>query len=294
VARHGLIAALLGALLASAALLAPSGPLAPSTAHAREELFPGTAYGGGWVGAERQLWLRAVVDETGRSVRFRGHFEASCASASIASDPVPAEALDGPAVTGTTRDGAVTTRWRLTGRLGASDGSGALEATVRVRRGGRTVRRCSVTGRPWVLSTGASSASTTDGVPAPGSRWYGTLDGGGTLAVVVSRTRSELATVALSMDLGFCPRRPSDDFWAVVRRVPFDAQGYLDGVVRDTIRVGGLVRRVRITLFGGFSQGRLSPLVMVREVVRSARTGRRLWACDTETLSGDASLLPRG
>jgi len=76
--------------------------------------------------------------------------------------------------------------------------------------------------------------------------------------------------------------------------VPVDADGYLDGVARDTIREGGVVRRVRITLSGSFSYGRLSPMVAIREVARSARTGRRLWACDTQSLSGSASLLPRG
>lgn len=279
VARHGLTAALFIVLL---------GPAAAEA----QELDPGATYGGGWVGADRQLWLRAAVDDTRRSVRFTGRFEAGCAAGSIASDPVPAEGLAALATAGTTRDGAVVTRWRLTGRLAQHDGSGTLDATVRVRRGGRTVRSCSVSVRPWLLSTGLSSTSAADDQPPPGSRWYGTVEGGGTVAVVASRRRRQLATVALSMDLGFCPRRPAAGFWAVIHRVPVDGDGFVNALVRDTIRAGGLVRRVRISLNGGFRFGRLEPMVAIREVVRSARTGRRLWACDTESLTGTASMLP--
>lgn len=269
VARRGLT------LVVAAVLLAP----APAAAQ-DEPLFPDSRYGGGWAGQVRQLWLRAAVDGTGRFLSFAGRVEAACASGDVSVAGVPVEQAPGFALAGTTREGNVVTQWRLSGRVGLYRGTGRLDATIRVVRPGRD-RRCAVNGRPWVLTKGGGY---TPGPAPPRSRFHGTLDGGGTVAALLSERRRRVAVVAIGMDMRFCPRRPAAELWAVVRRVPTGEPS----VARAVVREAGVVRRVRINLSAYLSTDGLNLSVSIREVARSARTGRRLWACDTQSLSGEA------
>lgn len=269
VARRGLTAIVLAALVAPA----------PAAAQQEEPLFPDSRYGGGWAGQVRQLWLRAAVDTTGRFLSFAGRVEASCANGDISVVGVPVEQAPGFALAGTTREGGVVTRWRLSGRLGLYRGTGRLDATITVRRPGRD-RRCAVNGRPWALTKGGGY---TPGPPPPGSRFHGALDGGATVAALLS-SRERVGVLAVGMDMSFCPRRPGAEFWAVVRRVPTGEQV----VARDVIRAAGIVRRIRMHVSASLSSEGLDVTVAIREIARSARTGRRLWACDTQNLFGEA------
>ena len=260
---------------------------APAPAAAQDQpLYADSRYGGGWAGEVRQLWLRAAVDSTGRFLSFAGRVEASCGDGDVSVTGVPVEQAPGFALAGTTRDGDIVTRWRLSGTLGLYRGTGRLDATVTVRRPGRD-RRCAVNGRPWALTKGGGY---TPGLAPPRARFHGTLDGGGTVAALLSSSRRRVAVVAIGMDMSFCPRRPAAGFWAIVRRVPTEESV----VARDVIREAGVVRRVRVNLWASLSAEGLDVSASIREIARSARTGRRLWACDTQSLIGEAERFEPG
>src|SRR4051794_7641189 len=181
--------------------LAAIGPAAQAQDHA---LRPGVLYGGGWVGAHRQLWLTAHADDAAEHVDLTGRIEATCGAGTIAASGV-AVPLSGFAASGETRDGATDTRWHIAGRFNPDGGSGTVDADLALRRGGRT-RRCAVRGRHWAVQWG-----TTDNrigpAPGGGSRWSGELGRTGAFNVLFGAAGDRAAIVTIAMDMTFCPGR---------------------------------------------------------------------------------------
>jgi hypothetical protein len=264
------------ALLAAAALLGAASP-----AHAVQAY--GT-YGGGWAGGPGDLWLRVDVDDEGVAFGVSGRVATPCGLGAIEAKDVPAAAAQPLALEGTSRSGPTVTRWRLTGEIGDYAGSGRLDATV-TRRGKRA---CRVGGRPWAVASSYSSHQAGP-PPATGSRWFGTV-GGGVIALTVG---SRGAEAVVSADMGFCPRRATDTFFASIDDLRGDFGSSYTGERRWVVRSGGVVRRLRLYVSGSFFSDGMSATVQIREVARRARDGRRLWACDTGSLSGYAERLPR-
>ena len=261
-------------LLTALALLA-----LPAAAHAQGP-DGGVTMNGGWAGERERTLLRIEADEPGDAVTLEGWVSARCGAGTFAGgSPV---APDGSiAAAGTSRSGGTVVTWRLTGALELHRGRGRLDATIR-----RGKRQCTVAGLPWGVAN-ASSAHQVGPGPDPGTRWHGRVgDGSAALVVASPATRAEL--LVFSVDMRFCPNRPGDRFVGVMRNLPIEDRTDFDATRRRTVRRGGIVRRIRLIASGTFYWDGLYLSVAVREVARRARTGRRLWACDTLWVTGYA------
>ena len=263
--------------------------LAPA-AGGQEETTPilldGT-YAGGWAGERHQLWLRADPIGESRQLDVLGRVEASCGAGTFRGT-VPAGPQGEIAAEGVTREGSTTTTRRLRGGVadGGRTGTGTLDATLEVRRGGR-VRRCTTTARPWALAYG-SSEHQLGGPPRPDSRWHGSLAGRGMTVAWVDPRRTRVKRLLVGFDLSFCPRRTPDRFWAVARDLPLEGDSF-SAVRRFTVRDGSLRRRVRLQLSGTFFSDGLSTTVFIREITK--RRGRVVSRCQAGDVGEDAEVL---
>jgi len=264
------------------AAVAAIGPAAQAQDHV---LRPGVLYGGGWVGAHRQLWLMAHSDEAQEHVDLAGRVEATCGAGTIAASGVAVPTSDF-AASGETRDGATVTRWRLAGRFNVDGGAGKLDADLAVRRAGRT-RRCSVRGRHWAVQWG-SSDHRVGPPPGGGSRWSGELGKGGALNVLFAAAGDRAAIVTIAMDMTFCPGRRGPFLWAVMRDLPLDRDNNFGGTRKFTAREGRVRRQVELRVAATVFHDGIDAEVFAREIANDARTGRRLWACDSQGVLGYA------
>jgi hypothetical protein len=274
------------ALAAVAVALVAAG----APAHAQEESGPILRgdYGGGWAGQRDQLWLRAEPAEGGQALqRVLGLAGTACGAVRFTADGVPAPggAFD---ASGRTSTSGLLASWRVRGAIAGSEGRGTFDARVAVRRGGRTVRRCTVRARPWVIATGDFAHGTRD-PPAPRSRWNGTTGGDGIFSLLVGREPSRISRVLISADMTFCPRRTPDRLWAVLRDVPVEDDGSFRVIERLVLREPGIVRRLRVVFQGRFDFRELDASLHLREVTRRARGGARVSACETGSLEVEAA-----
>ena len=252
-----------------------------------------SSYGGGWAGRTQQLWLRAEPAEGGQALqRVFGLADTPCGTLSFTADAVPAPggAFD---TSGRTRDATVLASWRLRGTIAGAEGRGTLEANVQTRRRGRTVRRCKVQARPWVLATGSRTIRPATALewPPVSSRWNGTTDGKGIFSLLMGSSRRRIDRVLVGVDMTFCPRRRPDRLWVVLRDVRVDEQRQFRTIERFVLREGGVVRRLRVALTGSFDLYELEASVDLREVTRRAATGARVSACQTGSLSVEAAQM---
>jgi hypothetical protein len=243
----------------------------------------GSTLSGGWAGEPERLLLRAEADAAGQAVTLDGWLTGRCGAGALRG--AAAVAADGAvAAEGVTRSGRTVVTWRLAGGFELYRGRGRLDATIRRGR-----RSCVVAGLPWALENASSEHQVGPG-PDPGSRWHGDL-AGGMVALVVAEPATRVRLLTFSVDMRFCPRRPGDRLVALMHDLPIEDRTDFHDVERHTVRAGGLVRRIRLEASGYFFSDGLSLTIAVREVARSARTGRRAWACDTLQLSGNGEDL---
>ena len=258
---------------------------APARGNDANGLSPTAHYAGGWVGGRQQLYLMMAADDPGEHIDLTGHVEASCGAGTItgAAIPVPASGL---AAEGTTRDGAVTTHWRIQGHFDIDGGAGMLDADLAVRSHGRT-RRCAVRGRPWAVEWGSSDHQI---APAPpgGTTWHGPLGNTGAFNLLLSPAGDKVAIATFAMDMAFCPGRRGRWLYGVVRDLPLDQDHAFNGKRRFTVIEGAIRRRVEVVIYGFFFRDGVDPAVGVREIATRRRTGRRVWACQTQVVHGYA------
>jgi len=273
------------AVVALVAVLGLAGPAGGQEAPT-PILLDGT-YAGGWAGERHGLWLRADPIGDSRQLDVIGRVEAACGAGTFRG-AVPAGPQGEIAAEGLTREGATTTTWRLRGSVadGGRTGLGTLDATLEHRRGGR-VRRCTTAGRPWALADGSSELQL-GGPPRPGSRWHGALGGRGMAVAWVDPRRPRVRRLLVGVDMGFCPRRTPDRFWAAARDLPLESDRF-SVARRLTVRDGALRRRVRLQLSGTFYRDGLSTNVVVAEV--TTRRGRVVSRCSTGAVGGEAEVL---
>ena len=60
------------------------------------------------------------------------------------------------------------------------------------------------------------------------------------------------------------------------------------GKRRFTVIEGAIRRRVEVVIYGFFFRDGVDPAVGVREIATRRRTGRRVWACQTQVVHGYA------
>ena len=258
---------------------------APAQEGGRIPELQGT-FAGGWAGDREHLWLRGEADEAGTRLTLSGRIDTTCGPGTIEGDVpgTPDGAVDG---SGVTVAGRVTTRWRLTGRFADEQGTGTVDAELEVRRTGRPVRRCATRGRPFAMAQGSSDHQLGP-LPDPGSRWHGALKADGMQVAWVDPRRRRVRVLLLGADLGFCPNRTPSRLWLALRDVPIDGDGEIEVDRRLVLREGGLVRRLRLRVYGTFYSDGFGTTVYLREITR--RRGRVVSKCETE-VGDDAESL---
>src|SRR4051812_35354519 len=261
------------------ALVATVVAIGPAAQAQDRALSPGVDYGGGWAAAHRQLWLTAQADEAAEHVDLTGRIEAACGAGTITATGV-AVPLSGFAASGETHDGATDTRWHIKGRFNVDGGGGTVDADLAVRRGGRT-RRCAVRGRHWAVEW-ITSSHQVGPPPGAGSRWSGKVGGTGAFNVLFGPAGDRAAIVTIAMDMTFCPGRRGRWLWAVVRDLPLDRDNNFRGARKFTAREGRVRRRVEVRVDSTVYRDGIDGEVFVREIANDARTGHRLWACDSQ------------
>jgi hypothetical protein len=180
-------------------------------------------------------------------------------------------------------------RMTITGRFDGTSASGTLRASVTLRRGSGSVRRCRSPRIPWQMRMAAPP-----GPPAPpqaGATYHGLTSQRDKVQahpflLRVDDTGTALTTVFFTF-IRDC-RRPSYYMYNFSPRTKIAPDGTFSIRERSTLRRPGERERFRDQIDGHFTAGGVVGTFRIRSVIR--RKGRVIDRCDTGPLTFSAVL----